>query len=169
MNKIVLFFENLNLREKILAFVCFSFLGIFLAFNLHENFIKYFFTQSINDINLANLNNKNTNLKQKIKNITKQIDEKNDYLNKTQNIEFIQNCEQFIKDIFKNQKYTFSKIKNAININFKANFANTLCIINNLENTNKSIFINDICIQNTNSNLLNTNIKLNCIQKDENE
>ena len=61
MNKIVLFFENLNLREKILAFVCFSFLGIFLAFNLHENFIKYFFTQSINDINLANLNNKNNN------------------------------------------------------------------------------------------------------------
>ena len=47
MDKIVLFLENLSLREKILFLSFLALLGIFLGFKTYEGFLKSFFDEII--------------------------------------------------------------------------------------------------------------------------
>ena len=48
MDKIVLFLENLSLREKILFLSFLALLGIFLGFKTYEGFLKSFFDETMN-------------------------------------------------------------------------------------------------------------------------
>ncbi len=110
MDRINLFLENLNLREKIL-FLCFlALFGIFLAFKTYEGFLKDFFSEvtSLDERDLSEKKEEFASLQKDKKSLEKELEiqkEKLEFYENKMQI-FRQNSQNYLKELESlSQKY----------------------------------------------------------------
>ncbi|EAI6194060.1 TPA: hypothetical protein ACIK0N_001458, partial [Campylobacter jejuni] len=166
MNKIEVFLQNLNPREKFLfiSFICLC--ALFLAFKIHDHFLEDIFQKTLVEHNYLALNEakiENSHLKEIETKLTKQIkteEEKLKYYKEKLHL-FSYDKDFFNKKINNLSKnLTINEIKfsqenknfihyNYVSLSLNGNFKDLLNFIQNLENLPIALKIDKIKLYNT--------------------
>ncbi|EAI5426024.1 hypothetical protein ONF70_001226 [Campylobacter jejuni] len=161
MNKIEVFLQNLNPREKFLfiSFICLC--ALFLAFKIHDRFLEDIFQKTLVEHNYLALNEakiENSHLKEIETKLTKQIktEEEKLHLFSYDKDFFNKKINNLSKNLTINEIKFSQENKNFIHYNYvslslNGNFKDLLNFIQNLENLPIALKIDKIKLYNTQS------------------